>query len=137
MNKLLAPLPFSQVGIFVIRLIVGALMIYHGMEIFYAAKMNPYLEWEVFKSSTGKTLIYAGKAAELIAGVLLFLGLFTRIASIILICTMAYIAFFVGEGRIWYQEQHPFLFVLLGFVFLFIGPTIYSLDHLIFRNKKV
>lgn len=137
MNKLLATLPYSQAGLFIIRLVVGFFMIYHGWEIFYAAKMNPYLEWDVFKTSTGKTLVYAGKAAELIGGIFLFVGLFTRLACVILIGTMAYIAFFVGNGRIWYEDQHPFLFVLLGFVFLFTGPTKYSLDHLLFRNKRV
>jgi len=135
MNKIASPLPYWQAGIFAVRLIVGFFMIYHGWEIFSTEKMNPYLEWDVFKTPSGKAMVYAGKGAELVGGVLLFLGLFTRIACVILIGTMAYIAFFVSRGRIWYEDQHPFLFVLLGLVFIFTGPTKYSLDYVLFRKK--
>jgi putative oxidoreductase len=127
--------PLNNNGIAIIRIIVGFFMIYHGWEIFDANKMNGYLQWDMFKNSTGKTLVYLGKGAELAGGVLLFIGLFTRIACIILILTMAYITFFVGHGKIWYEDQHPFLFVLLGFVFLFTGPGNMSLDKILFQRK--
>jgi putative oxidoreductase len=77
-----------------------------------------------------------GKTAELVAGIFLMLGLFTRFASILMIGTMAYVALLVGNGKIWYEDQHPFMFVLLGFVFFFTGGGRYSLDHLIFTNKN-
>ena len=111
-------------------------MIYHGLEIFSAEKMNGYLQWDMFKNSSGKTLVYAGKGAELVGGVLMIFGLFTRIAALILMGTMSYITFFVGEGRIWQEEQHPFLFVVLAMVFLFIGGGRWSLDHLIFKKRN-
>ncbi len=66
--------------------------------------------------------ITLGKGTELVGGVLLFIGLFTRLACIVLILTMLYITFVVDHGKIWYEDQHPFLFVLLGFVFIFTGP---------------
>lgn len=136
MNKFLSPLPLWQnAGLALVRLMVGAFMIYHGWEIFSPSKMNGYLEWDLFKTSSGKTLVYVGKAAELIAGIFLFLGLFTRLGALILIGTMACISFFVGHGKIWYEDQYPFLFVLLGLVFFFMGPGAFSLDNLIFKNK--
>ena len=137
MNKLLSPLPLWQnTGLALVRLAVGFFMIYHGWEIFSSTKMNAYLDWDLFKTSSGKTLVYAGKAAELIAGIFLFVGLFTRIAALILIVTMGYISFFVGNGRVWYEDQHPFLFVLLGLVFFFVGPGSFSLDNLFFKNES-
>lgn len=112
-------------------------MIYHGIEILSAEKMNGYLQWDMFKnSSSAKTMVYAGKAAELAGGILLSIGLFTRIAALILMGTMSYISFFVGKGIIWYEDQHPFLFVLLGMVFLFIGGDKFSIDHLIFKKRN-
>ncbi len=84
MNKFFSPLALWQnSGLSFIRMVVGFFMIYHGWEIFSPAKMSSYLEWELFKSSSGKTLVYMGKAAELVAGIFLFLGLFTRLAHIV------------------------------------------------------
>jgi putative oxidoreductase len=98
--------------------------------------MNEYLKWDVFKdSSSGKRLLYVGKGSELVSGILLGTGLVTRVACIILICTMVYIAFCLGHGKIWYDDQYPFLFALFGLVFMFPGPGSLSLDKLIFKNK--
>ncbi len=88
------------------------------------------------KYSAPEMMVYIGKAAELLAGVLLMLGLFTRLAALILIFAMLYIAFFVSEGRIWYEEQHPFLFVLFGIVFFFTGGGKWSLDYFFFGSNK-
>ena len=136
MNILFSTRPWwRESGLALLRLIVGFFMIYHGYEVFDAEKMKGYLDWDMFKnSSSGKFMVYAGKAAEFVGGILLFIGLFTKIAALILIFTMAYIAFFVGNGKIWYEDQHPFLFVLLGLVFIFCGPGNWSVDKVIERK---
>ena len=128
MNSFFSPLPLWQDnGLALIRIIVGGFLIYHGWEIFDTPAMNEYLKWDMFKdSSTGKVLVYGGKVAELLSGILFVLGLFTRIACIILICTLGYIAFFVGHGKIWYEDQYPFLFVLIGVDFLFYWTRIFQ-----------
>jgi putative oxidoreductase len=138
MNKFLSHSPWlPDTGLLLVRLFTGFFMLYHGMEVFDAGKMDGYLQWDMFKdSSSGKMLVYAGKGAEFVGGIFLLLGLFTRIACIILIGTMSYITFFVAKGKIWYEDQHPFLFVLLGLLFLFTGPGKYSLDAFLF-NKKI
>ena len=104
---------------------------------FDAAAMSEYFKWDMFKdSSIARIFVYGGKVAELVSGILLVLGLFTRVACLILICTLSYIAFFVGHGKIWYEDQYPFLFVLIGFIFIFTGPGSFSLDDVIFENKR-
>jgi putative oxidoreductase len=137
MKKLLSASPLWQNhGIALIRMIVGLLMIYHGWELFDEKIMNGYMAWDQFKNfPAGKFLVYTGKVAELIGGILLFIGLFTRLASMILIITMLYIAFVVSHGKVWYEDQHPFLFVLLGFVFLFTGPGSMSFDRVLFNKR--
>ena len=130
-----APL-WQTAGLTLIRWILGAFLIYHGWEIFSELKMVEYLKWDSFKNSSGKFLVYAGKGAELIAGILFVLGLFTRLASLVTIGVMCYIAFFLGNGIIWYNDQHPFMFVLLALVFFFTGPGNFSLDRMIFNNKR-
>lgn len=137
MNSFFSSGPIWQTtGLTLIRLIVGFFMMYHGYEIFDEKIMNKYFQWDMFKnSSTAKTMVYVGKAAELVGGILLFFGLFTRIACIMLIMTMAYITFFVGHGKVWYEDQHPFLLVLLALVFFFTGPGNASLDKMIFKKN--
>ena len=101
MDKFFSSSPlWPTAGLTFIRMTVGFFMIYHGWEIFNEEKMNEYLQWDIFKNSSGgKILVYAGKAAELISGLLLFAGLFTRVASILLAATMLYVSLFVGHGK--------------------------------------
>jgi len=127
---------WQTAGLTLIRLTVGAFLIYHGCEIFNEAIINKYLHWDQFKNSSGKFLVYSGKSAELISGILFVLGLFTRIACLLIIGVMCYITFLLGKGIIWYDDQHPFLFVLLALVFFFTGPGNFSLDKMIFNDKK-
>ncbi|MBP6687267.1 MAG: DoxX family protein [Lacibacter sp.] len=138
MSKFLSSSPiWESFAIAIVRIVLGVFLVYHGLEIFDEAKMNEYLSWDAFKkASSGTFLVYSGKALELIAGVLLIPGLFTRIASLLIIGVMLYISFVLGNGIIWYNDQHPFMFVMFGFLFFFIGSGSFSLDHLLFQKQK-
>jgi putative oxidoreductase len=138
MNKFFSPSPLWQTaGLWFIRIIVGFFMIYHGWEVFSEEKMKPYLDWDSFKGfASPELIVYTGKIAELVAGIFLMIGLFTRLASLVLIFTMLYISFFVGHGKIWYEDQHPFLFVLLGLVFFFTGSGKWSVDQFLLKKRK-
>src|SRR5215212_6842468 len=131
MNKFFSPSPLMQSqGLTIIRIIVSSFLIYHGWEVFDSVKMKEYITWDVFKNtSSPSVMVYIGKAAELIAGFLLLVGWLTRLASIVIIITFLYISLFVGHGKIWYEDQHPFLFVLLALVFFFTGPGKWSIDN--------
>ncbi len=135
MNRFFSPLPFyQQTAIAALRIIVGFFIAYHGYEVFDAGKMKDYTGWEAFKGSS--FMPYLGKGAEFVAGVLLMLGLFTRVAALITIGTFAYIVFFIGKGKFWMEDQHPFLFVLLGVFFLFTGSGAFSLDNKLFKTRR-
>ena len=137
MKRFFSPSPInSDIGIAIVRIIIGALLIYHGQEVFNPELMKGYTEWDTFKGSFGTFLPYLGKASEFIAGVFLFFGFLTRIGALITSGTLLYITFFIGTGKFWYEDQHPFLFVLFGLLFLFTGPGAWSLDKLIFKEKK-
>lgn len=137
MNKFFSSSPIlQQQGLALIRIIVGLLMVYHGWEVFDGATMQGYAGWDQFKGmSSPAVMVYLGKGAELVAGLLLVAGWLTRLAALVLILTMLYISFFVGHGKIWYDDQHPFLFALLGLVFVFTGPGSWSIDGLLHKNK--
>ena len=138
MNKFFSPSPVSQNnGIAVIRIITGILLIYHGWESFDAEKMKTYTGWFVErKYSNPEIWAYSGKISELLAGIGFTLGLFTRLASVATIAAFAGIIFLLGDkGKIFQGDQHPFLFILLAFVFIFTGPGRWSLDQYLFRKK--
>ena len=130
-----APLAFAQ-GVAIVRIIIGAMLIYHGQEVFNSEIMNGYLQWETFKSPGSKFMVYAGKSSELIAGLSLFFGLLTRLGALLAMGTLSYVTFFVGHGKFWYEDQHPFMFVMFGLIFLFTGPGAWSVDALIFNGKR-
>ncbi|MEZ4972805.1 MAG: DoxX family protein [Cyclobacteriaceae bacterium] len=129
-----SPLWFPQ-GLALIRIIVGALIFYHGLEIFQPSVMETYFTWEIFGSPAAKFWVYLGKTSEFLAGISLMLGLFTRLGAIAVIGVLSYVTFFVGQGRFWYEEQHSFLFVLFGILFLFTGPGTWALDSRLFKTK--
>jgi len=136
MNRFFSPSPILlENGLWLVRIIVGMLMIYHGIEVFDPELMNGYVEGGMVKGSYATLMVYVGKSSELTAGWLLFFGLFTRVGALIMIGTFSYITFFVGQGRFWYQDQHPFMFALFGLLFLFTGPGSWSVDGFIFKKK--
>jgi putative oxidoreductase len=136
MKNLLSSQPInSNHGIGFVRILLGSFLLLHGWEVFDSTKMNSYATWDMFKNlSTGKLLVYLAKAAEFVAGILFVLGIFTRFASLITFATFIGITFFVGHGKFWMDDQHPFLFALFGLLFFFTGAGSFSLDKLI--SKK-
>jgi putative oxidoreductase len=118
-----------------LRMLTGLLMTYHGLEVFSPEKMEMYKGWEVVKQlPVGNVLVYLGKYGELAGGILLTLGLFARWAALVLAAIMFFICFFIGNGRFWYEDQHPFLFAMMTLVFAIYGPGAWALDHL--KTKK-
>jgi putative oxidoreductase len=139
MNKFFSSSPISQnYGIALVRIITGILLVWHGSETFNATDMEKYTGWFVErKYSNPAVWAYAGKIAELLAGIGFVLGLFTRLASLAAIGAFAGIIFILGDkGKIFQGDQHPFLFILLALVFFFTGPGALSLDGLFFKMKK-
>ena len=120
----------GNIGTAIVRIIAGLLLAYHGLEVFDGKLMKDYSQWDMFKDlPIGLVLVYLGKGAELVTGILLALGLFTKLASVITIITMLGITFFIGHGKFWYEDQHPFLFVLLALIFFFNGGGRWSIDE--------
>ena len=119
----------NNAGFAIIRIITGLLMVYHGLEVFESAKMQEYASWDSIKSMPFPTFwAYLGKGSELVGGVLLTLGFMTRPASLLIALTMLFICFKIGDGKFWYEDQHPFLFALLAMIYFFAGPGQWSVD---------
>lgn len=119
----------------VVRITCGLLLVYHGQEVFDPNKMNEYAKWEIFNRTFGETLAYLGKGAEFVAGVCWVLGILVRPASMMVIVTFLYITFFIGHGKFWYEDQHPFMFLLFGILYLFIGSGNVGIFRFLKKNN--
>ncbi len=124
-------------GLAILRIVTGLLMVYHGWEVFDSNKMNEYSKWEVVKTLPAPLfMVYAGKALEFSSGALLALGLFTRTAALLMAVNMLFICFRIGNGKFYYEDQHPFIFAMMALVFFFAGPVKWSIDQLMFKPKN-
>ena len=65
---------------------------------------------------------YIGELTELTGGILLALGLMTRFITLPMMSVMLFITFVLGHGKIFYEDQYPFLFFLFFVLFFFTGP---------------
>lgn len=127
----------SKVGLALIRILTGFLMAYHGLEIFNSETMRMYAEWEVIKALPFSYFMpYVGKSIELISGIFFVLGLYTRFAALFMAGNMLFICFYIGSGRFYYEDQHPFLFALIALVFFFTGSVKFGLDNYLFKRKS-
>jgi putative oxidoreductase len=125
-------------GTALIRMIVGCLLIYHGAEVFMPDKMKGYAQWMGGLRYPAPALFaYAGKTAELIGGISLLLGLWVRIFSAPLILTLLLITFTMGHGKIFTDDQHPFVIALLCAVFFFNGAGIWSIDAALHKKSVI
>jgi uncharacterized membrane protein YphA (DoxX/SURF4 family) len=134
--KIFTAQPAWAQGITFIRIITGILIIMFGKEIFDEGIMANYTGFLTeMHFPFPKSSAYLAKIVELTGGVLLILGLFTRLIVWPLTVTMAVI--------IWYMSGGNFLnggtascFVLLFLVFFFTGPGKFSLDYVLFNRDK-
>lgn len=113
-----------------LRVFAGAVYMQHG-----AQKLFGALGGHV--SAVG-TLSWTGGVIETLAGALIIVGLFTRVAAFIAAGEMAvaYFKFHAPRG-FWPIINHGEVPVLLCFIFLYLaatGPGPYSLDYL--RTRK-
>ena len=124
-------------GIALVRIIVGYMFFKHGLQIFDEDAMKGYVDWSAdlgFKP--GSFWAYAGKLIELVGGLFLMLGLFTRIVSIPMTISMAIITFMFHKGQPFDGDEHPFMMMLFAFLFFLAGPGRWSLDQLFFKKRS-
>jgi putative oxidoreductase len=123
-------------GLALIRIITGALLIYHGHELLVPAQMKGYTQWlGDLHYPLPAMFAHAGKAAELLGGISLLLGLWMRVFLVPLILTLLLITFTMGHGKVFTDDQHPFVLALLCAVFFCSGPGAWSVDNWIARKN--
>jgi len=122
-----------DLGLTIVRIFLGITIIPYGLEMFQAEAMSGYTSWLTDKSvPLPGFMAYVGKVAELVGGLCLLFGLFTRLSAVFLMITMAVITFVMSGGS---TTDYTFMLLVLFAVYLFAGGGKYSLDALI--NKRM
>lgn len=137
MLKLYPPLPASPAGIFLVRVLVGYLIMRHSHEMFNPDQLRDLLNFlNDVKFPLPAFSGYAAKWIELAGGLLLAVGLFTRIATLLLLVVMAGVIYTMNGGNP-FNGELAFLFGLFFILFFIIGPGRWSLDYLLFGRAKI
>ena len=115
----------------ILRIIAGFLIFFHGSQ-----KLFNFPSKEGFKAATG--LILVAGILEFFGGILLFLGLFTRLTAFILSGLMA-VAYFMAHAPGGFlplinKGELAVIYCFVYFYFVFAGGGAWSLDRLIWKR---
>ncbi|MCF7520616.1 DoxX family protein [Neisseria sp. ZJ106] len=123
---------FQPVLLAVLRIVTAYLFLLHGTAKFF--------EFPISMGGAPQGIFFAAGVLEIVGGILLILGLFTRPTAFILSGQMA-VAYFMAhaaEAPLFPIANHGESAVLFCFVFLYIaaaGAGSWALDHAFGKNK--
>lgn len=133
-------------GLLLLRVATGLMMLIgHGIP-----KIQHYVKlkgtWHVvdlfpFYFMSPQLSLLATLAAEVLAALLLLLGLMTRPAAFLLCFAMVVAAFEVNAGSVWFTQppngkELAILYLIPGLVLLLTGAGVWSLDANLYREPK-
>lgn len=130
----------KDVGLLILRVVFGIVLIYgHGFDKIAAIFSGEEIQ---FMDPIGIGAIlsfYLAAFAEFICALFLIMGLFSRIATLILVINFIVIfifhAFIVGDDFSILELRYLYLFTFIAL--FFTGPGKFSLDYSLFKPKGV
>lgn len=121
----------------ILRIWLGIAFIMHGLPgVFNADYMAGHTGMlEMYGIPLPNIMAYFSKGGELVSGVLLLLGLFTRVGAIIVMINMLVATFFAMQGDIFgdFQAEVSFTYFLMALCIYLARPTAYSLDNVFLK----
>ncbi len=127
---------YHDVGLLILRVLTGLFMASHGYgKIFTEGRMEQFTEG-VAEMGFPLPIVFAWSAAlsELLGGLLLAAGLFTRYAAFLIFCTMTVAAFIAHGDDPFSVKEKALLFWTISLAVMFLGAGQYAVDRLI-RKK--
>jgi putative oxidoreductase len=122
------------------RLWFGYTMMENGKFIFDSSQTDFFLQWfgKELHFPAPLLMYYLAKGSEFFGGLLIFLGLFSRVAAGFVAFTMLVATLTANIHNI-YSGDGAITISLLSFAFMFIicGSGRLSIDYLIFKDKNV
>ncbi len=128
-------LPLTDYGLLFLRIAIAALMLRHGIPklimLFGSQEISFADPFGIGQTATLTLVVFA----EVICSLLIAIGLATRLASFILLFTMAF-AFFVIHAEDAFQTKELALIYLVVYVFItIVGSGKFALDHYFLKKS--
>jgi putative oxidoreductase len=117
-------------GMLVLRITTGLLLASHGYAklLKFSTLRYKFMNFLHLGSTVSLSLIIF---AELVCGILLILGLFTRFACIPIIIGMIVVVFVASNGEIFNTGEKGMIYLVATITILFCGPGKISVDGMI------
>lgn len=124
-----------NISLLIIRVVSGLVMIPHGYKklTHFSEKSADFMNFLGLSSEISFGLLVG---AEFFCSILLVAGLFSRFALIPLVIAMSVAAFKAHSGDIFGDGETSFLYLACYFTLLVAGPGKWSLDYLLFGQKR-
>ena len=124
-----------------ISLLLGFAFLIHALPgVFDADYMAGFAGFmETYDMPMPTIMSYLCKGGELICGILLILGLFTRFAAVGIMIDMLIATFFAMRGDIFgdFQAEISFTYLIIAFVLFLSKATRFSLDRNLWKDKRM
>ncbi len=131
--------PFLKEPLALLRIWLGIAFLIHGLPgIFDSDYMAGFAGFmETIDMPMPIAMAYLCKGGELICGILLLLGLFTRFAAAGIMIDMLIAAFFAMQGDIFgdFQAEISFTYFVIALVLFLNKATPFSLDRSLWKEK--
>lgn len=133
---LLAGTPFTKYPLLLLRLLMGILFINHGHELFNKAAMLDFADWldKDLHFPQPLFMAYLRTGAELFGGIMLVLGLCTRLGALLIMITMLVAAFTAGNADLFGDGETTFVFAAIMLSIFLADSDKFSIDH--YLNKR-
>lgn len=125
----------TDIAALFLRLLFGGLFIWHGwMKIDMYDTYQPMMKDII---GIGAKLSYNLVIfAEFFCGILVTLGFLTRLTVIPILFTMCVAYFIAHRDDAFLMKELPFVFLGLSVIIFILGSGKYSIDNLLFKNKR-
>lgn len=126
----------NDIVLFVVRIFVGFAMISHGFPKLMKLVGDKEIEFFDFLGLGAQNSLFLAVFAEFICSIFIILGLFTRLAVLFLMITMA-VAGLVVHGADAFGDREMSLLYLANYIMIFaFGPGKYSVDGMISKRRE-
>lgn len=122
---------FKPGVLFLLRIWLGGMMMMHSYESIFVEGMGGFADYLEKKHHFPAPLFFAwlGKGGEFVGGLLVFLGLFTRVGAVLIIGAMSVATFIAHWGHIFEHGELSLNYLIIAVVLFWQPQTALSVDR--------